>query len=262
MGFKMKSGNTPKFKMVGSSPAKQVNTDLDSGELYNRLRDQEAVNRDLENKNKSLRDASKDSEYDRDKRILEGKATDKDRAQQTEHRQETEEMKQHMPWSEETKSKYSDPDMAKYAKSRKEIKAERKLDKEKSRSRDSEGGKDITKKEKYDNRTRNLNRKYQDAQATGKMGVKFNWKDMFSGQGIMGGFSVAPKRDILADKIKKRDEKTKTSKKVDATTTERKNLKKERKLQNKYDRYVKNYKPQFKDDDEGPVDYEYWKKNK
>ena len=39
MGFKMKSGNTPKFKMVGSSPAKQVNTDLDSGELYNRLRE-------------------------------------------------------------------------------------------------------------------------------------------------------------------------------------------------------------------------------
>ena len=233
MAFKMKSGNKVSFKNMGSSPAKQdIDTSLDSSDA------DAIIERDVERKrNKELAVQianleSKDSQADRTKRILEGKGTDADRIKAEKTRAEVEKNKKLMPWSKETKEYYADPDMAKYVKSRGELRADRNLNKELSRSEDSPGGKKITKEERYDTRTKDLYNKYKSAQGSGKQGVKFNWKDaLFSGGGLAGGFSIGPKRDILAEKMIKRDTKKKSRAKVQITKDKTKLAKNKRKNQ-------------------------------
>ena len=97
MAFKMRSGNAPKFKMVGSSPVKKDISPLDSGELYNRLRDQERINSALA---EQLRDTKKDNTT-RNERVLRGTASGKDKADQRVQWEKKQEYLNEMAWNKE-----------------------------------------------------------------------------------------------------------------------------------------------------------------
>ena len=80
MAFKLRSGNTTKFKSMGSSPAKQESDPIledESQELtYEKLR-----NKKLEGQIEEMK-ADKDVGSERSRRILDGKGTDEDIAKQ------------------------------------------------------------------------------------------------------------------------------------------------------------------------------------
>lgn len=88
-----------------------------------------------------------------------------------------------------------------------QIKEDNKQRKLKSELYDSDGGKKTTKAEKYANKTQQLADKYQRAKGEGSFGLKFDWKNMLMGDGIMKGFSVERKQDLIADRLSKRSKK-------------------------------------------------------
>jgi len=238
----MRSGNKVSFKNMGSSPAKQSDEEigLDTPEA------KAIKERDLEkSKNKDLQatidalKSNKDVGSERDKRILSGKATDEDRAKQAASWKASNERAEKAPWSQQTKEKYGtmykkDKDglltedakeAAKDNLSRRELIALKRQDKENARKGDGK----ITKEERYKINQDNLQRKYKKAQATGGMGVKFNWKNAFTGRGLAGMFDVAPRRDILADKIVRKDKRKTQKENRKATNKETRRLREERK---------------------------------
>jgi hypothetical protein len=82
MAFKMRSGNTPKFKKIGSSPLKVTNYadaldgDLTQQNTYLKLRE-----KNLEKQLEALK-GSKEENTTRNERILRGEGSKKDRAEQ------------------------------------------------------------------------------------------------------------------------------------------------------------------------------------
>jgi hypothetical protein len=82
MAFKMRSGNTPKFKMVGSSPMKVDESGLiDPHKTQNALEYQERRNEALQKRLAEL-ESKRTNTATRNERILKGEGSEKDRAEQ------------------------------------------------------------------------------------------------------------------------------------------------------------------------------------
>ena len=204
MAFKLRSGNAPKFKMVGSSPLKQEDESLTTSKAEK----ESGVIGDEESKYTPRKQTQ--AEIDAEKTAL--------------AKLEREEILKYAPWQEATKEKYkeevdgepmtegmglgteTDLDIAKY-KSKAEIKHDAKMRKLKAKE-DAE----YTDVEKYRGKQRKLADKYQRARGTGEMGVSFDWRNMLLGGGVVSGFKVEPKKDILSRKMKKTSDKRKTQK--------------------------------------------------
>ena len=239
MTFKLRSGNKPTFKNMGSSPVKQT-TDYAAN-----LTGGEAI--------KSRTAASKEE------RLKDEIAYKKLR--ETELRKTLEEA----PWSETRKKENismvdedgnpitdksnvisatgkggfdydhtasSDENINKY-KSKEQIRQDHKDRKLKSKMSDLE----YTKDEKYADKQSKRFDKYQRARGTGKMGLRFNWKNMLLGDSIAAGFSVDKQENIIADKMTKAAEKRRDK----AFKKEQKDKRKDRKKYYKpYQEYKKN----------------------
>jgi len=266
MAFKLRSGNTTKFKSMGSSPAKQESDPIledESQELtYEKLR-----NKKLEGQIEEMK-ADKDVGSERSRRILDGKGTDEDVAKQKLEQEERNKMASQVPWSEKVKNKHKYKEITGYDSDGKPIygkntKSDRWEDGEyidadedmtwaekqqakKERNERSkkalsdylvenpeatkEDIKKFKKKEKYNRETQRLHQNYQDAQAKGTQGLRFNWKNLFLG-GVEDAFTVDSKKDIIADKMKKRHEGTKTKNKLNKKKEQLKKDKQARKNQ-------------------------------
>ena len=241
MTFKMRSGNKVSFKNMGSSPAKQEDeAGLETPEARAiKERDLERLkSKDLQATIDTLK-SNEDVQSERDERILSGKATDEDRAKQAASWKASDERAKRAPWSQQTKEKYGTmyernaegylTDAAKKAAkdnlSRGELNAKRRLDRENARKDDGK----ISKEERYKIKQADLHRKYKKAQATGNMGVKFNWKNAFTGKGLAGMFDIAPRRDILADKIARKDKRKTQKTNLKAINKKTRRLREERK---------------------------------
>ena len=234
MTFKLRSGNKPTFKNMGSSPVKQT-TDYAAN-----LTGGEAI--------KSRTAASKEE------RLKDEIAYKKLR--ETELRKTLEEA----PWSETRKKEnismrdkegnivgetisatgeggydYTqdrDTNINKY-KSKEQIKQDHKNRKLESKLSDGK----YTKDEKYADKQSKRFDKYQRARGTGKMGLRFNWKNMLLGDSIAAGFSVDKQENIIADKMTKAAEKRRDK----AFKKEQKDKRKDRKKYYKpYQEYKKN----------------------
>ena len=237
MTFKLRSGNKPTFKNMGSSPVKQT-TDYAAN-----LTGGEAI--------KSRTAASKEE------RLKDEIAYKKLR--EAELRKTLEEA----PWSETRKKEnismvdeddnpitdksnvisatgeggydYTqdrDANINKY-KSKEQIKQDHKNRKLESKLSDGK----YTKDEKYADKQSKRFDKYQRARGTGKMGLRFNWKNMLLGDSIAAGFSVDKQENIIADKMTKAAEKRRDK----AFKKEQKDKRKDRKKYYKpYQEYKKN----------------------
>tara|TARA_R110002012_G_scaffold300987_1_gene501095 strand:- start:76 stop:813 length:738 start_codon:yes stop_codon:yes gene_type:complete len=242
MAFKMRSGNKVSFKSMGSSPTKQtddgtikIDTELDSGELQKRLADEKAVNAYLQTQVDSKK-GSDEPLSDVRERVMTGKKTEKDAKKYEEGYRKSRERKTKLKG---LSKHYADPTKADQIKSKAQIRADKKYNKELARQNDGK----ISKTERYDIKTKNLLNKYKSSQGSGKMGVSFNLKDaLLGGQGIMGGFKYEPKRDILARKILKREDKRVRKEKVEKTRKDTKELREKRKPGTVFSRVVNKLK--------------------
>tara|TARA_R100001594_G_scaffold51939_1_gene85448 strand:- start:53 stop:808 length:756 start_codon:yes stop_codon:yes gene_type:complete len=232
MTFKLRSGNKPTFKSMGSSPLHQTGTGLVGGAGDN-------VSEDI----KKRTYISKEQQLQ--------KEIDYKELRQAQLEQKLEDA----PWSKTRKKEnitmrdkdgniigetvsptgedgydydhdvMSDENINKY-KSKEQIRQDARDRKLQSKSTDNK----YTKDEKYADKMAELGDKYQRARGTGSMGLKFNWKNALLSDGLLGGFSIERKQDIIADKMTK-----KASKRRDAQ------LKKERRTARKnYKKYTKN----------------------
>lgn len=241
MAFKLKSGNKTNFKNMGSSPVKQDNNDdglVSKGKTDADLVFEQMKNEKLQSQINELK-SGKDVPSERSKRILEGKGTDEDYAKQKLDQQSRAESADKVPWSQKVKDKHkykdasgknvksdrfedgeyidTDTDLTRAEKRVKNRQA--KEDNKKAYEAAKKGGaskeelRKLRKQQRYNRKTDKMYRNYEDAQAKGTQGLRFNWKNMFLG-GLSDAFDVDSKKDILADKMKKRYAKTKTKKKV------------------------------------------------
>ena len=246
MAFKLRSGNKTNFKNMGSSPVKQDNNDdglVSKGETEADLALERMKSEKLQSQIDELK-SGKDVPSERNKRILEGKGTDEDYAKQKLAQQSRADAADKVPWSQKVKDKHKYRDA-----SSKNVKSDRWEENEKgemvyrdedtdltraekivknrqAREKDrkayeaaKKGGaskedlRKLKKQQRYNRKTDRMYRNYEDAQAKGTQGLRFNWKNMFLG-GLSDAFDVDSKKDILADRMKKRYAKTKTRKKV------------------------------------------------
>ena len=99
MAFKMRSGNKPGFKNMGSSPAKQEDDGLNTGAA-------DAIKEQLD----ALKKANSTSEDQRSRRKQTGKMTTEDRALQAADREQNARDQENMPWSQKVKDQYGDKD--------------------------------------------------------------------------------------------------------------------------------------------------------
>jgi hypothetical protein len=261
MAFKMKSGNSPKFKMIGSSPFKQ-DDDLGNAEelIKARTEDRKDINAAYEARAKldgtelTGIDA-KESANAGANRILDGVGTDVDHAKSKLDSEINRKLSDNAPWSEKAKSIQSDhtkqdkwgeggeriQDPSGYDKTDAELKLESDTRKEAARTNNQSKAHDgfttenknwlggnITKAEKHNLKSKDMLDKYKQAVASGESGVSFNWRNIFGGDGISGGFKVEPKRDILQRKIEKRALKKIEKDGMKKRKAELKNAKKER----------------------------------
>lgn len=250
MAFKMRSGNKPGFKNMGSSPAKQEDDGLNTG-VADAIKERNAErlkSSDLQEQLDALKKANSTSEDQRSRRKQTGKMTTEDRALQAADREQNARDQENMPWSQKVKDQYGDKDKRDgYVKNAdgtyeyrdtdedttiRERRANNRANREKSKKamddyllenpkptdktkvKEWRKNKNAKKKElKYSDKTKKLHAKYQDAQASGAQGLKFNLGGLLTG-GITGAFDTAPKRDILSKKIIKRKAKKVNKEKV------------------------------------------------
>jgi hypothetical protein len=234
MAFKLKSGNKPTFKNMGSSPLHQTGTGLVGGAGDN-------VSEDIKKRTYISKGQQLQEEIDY-------KASREAQLQQ---------ILADAPWSKTRREKnitmrdedgniigetisptgeggydygysvMSDENINKY-KSKEQIRQDAKDRELQSRSTDNE----YTEDERYTDEMAELADRYQRARGTGGMGLKFSWQDALLSGGILGGLKVAPKQNIIADKMTK-----KASKRRDAK------LRKERRTSRKsYNQYKKGLK--------------------
>ena len=163
----------------------------------------------------------------------------------------------------ELREKLKDPSVEQY-KSKEEIKQEKATALSKALDmtpEEVEAGKvrgSISRDEMHAISLQEMESKLQRAKGTGEVGVSFN---------LLSGFRHEPKSDIIARKKAKFEQKEKDRGAREAGRHERKQKRKtqdaqtkELKLQKKYDKYVKNYKPQ--PGEEKPVNFASWAKGK
>jgi hypothetical protein len=248
--FKLKSGNKTSFKMMGSSPIKQTTNDgLDDDGLYNPVPDiRRSAPWSQEAKDK-LKDQYYTGEYESyDTGIEDDPTTDVDESVGTRPRMKNIEE----GWDYSTGGEFTDPNVSRY-KSKEEIRQDKKDRKLKSKGYGSEGGKKYTKEERYKDRMKNLADKYQRARGEGSYGVSFDWRNMLLGGDIASGFTVEPKKDILARKIEKKASKKKSKELKETRKTQRDAVKAEQKA-------YKKYKKQQKKSGVEAKDFDHWKR--
>ena len=221
------------------------------------LQKERNANKRIQDQLDALKAADNNSEDKRQERKLTGKMTAKDRANQEIDRAQRTKDKENAPWSQKTKDLYADKDKRDgyrtdtegntvYVESQddttpSERRANNRANKEKSnleldkwktnnpkpnrKSANYKPGdmkawrneKNLLKKGlRYDDKTKKMDAKYRDHQASGKQGLKFNWKNLLAG-GVEGAFDVTPSRDIMSEKILKRDANTRNKKAVSNT---------------------------------------------
>ena len=272
MAFKMRSGNKTVFKKMGSSPVKQTNEDttLPDADPTQTATYEKMHNKKLEAELAALKASKDNSEQDRSDRILSGEATDQDRAVQKVKRQERVDMTKTAPWSQTVKDKhkyadaegentktdrydkegnYIDTEQDTTAGERRAANRARReasksaFDKYKTENPDATGKEKraFKKNQRYNNKTAKLKAKYDSAQAKGTQGLRFNWKNMFLG-GVEDAFEVDSRKNILADKIKKRDRKKINKAKVKANNKKTKEDKEKRKPGTVLSRTIKKLK--------------------
>lgn len=224
MTFKLRSGNSPKFKHIGSSPLKET-----SDGLYDAASNIQANTR-----------KTKEQMFDQNQ------------AYEKKKRQAETELIENAPWNEKSKAetatlkgqkgptkgedgktsgkdaitktdvgeggyKYGgdgslddpsrfDANINKY-KTKSQIKEDAKQRKMKSKLYDSDDGSKLTHAEKYANEQQKLADKYQRARGEGTKGLKFDWKNMLLGNSIASGFSIERKQDLIADRMSKKSKK-------------------------------------------------------
>jgi hypothetical protein len=262
--FKLKSGNKPSFKMMGSSPIKQTyGTGLFDATEGITQRTQDFTNLQIE-KAKTERDLLlKRAPWSPEVKEKHKEQYESDEMEEFDTGEVDEMGKAIMGkrkvmkdleegWDYTAGANLTDPNISRY-KSKEEIRQDKKDRKAASKGFESEEGEKYTKEEKYKDRMANLADKYQRARGTGAMGVSFDWKNMLLGGDIASGFKVEPKKDILARKIKKKAAK-KTSRELKKTRkTQRRAFKDEQKA-------YKTYKKKQKKLDVEPKDFDHWKR--
>ena len=209
MKFKLKSGNSPKFKMVGSSPAKATDSGLNTPEADAILRRNQQY---LDLKAERAAEAQRQQDMidyapwnvqepgEVDSGIEDDPTTTGDESK----------MKMEEGWDYSTKGD-EDTNINKY-KSKSQVKYEKKINKIKSKTDDPLTEADeskYTKEEKYQDKLAHLENKQQRARGKGSYGLKFDWRNMLVGDSIASGFSVEKKEDLLGDKIQKHKDKYK-----------------------------------------------------
>ena len=259
--FKMRSGNSPKFKMIGSSPVKQIDTRLPNADPGAIAAIQSTNEKILQDRINELQNQGPQDEYSTQDRILKGEATDKDKARQALNAEQMKKAIANAPWSEKTKETHKWKEQldeegnptnlvdfgdgkgkrAPNAISSKERKANYKLRKEEYMA-DGE----LDDKEKRQLKNYKQKMRYENALATGKQGLKVNWKDMLLG-GISGGITVKPQHEIIAERMEKGVTGRKTDKKVKEQKQKTKELRDERidEHGNKFQKGVKNVRSWF-----------------
>ena len=282
--FNMRSGNSPKFKMMGSSPAKQekYDTSLEGADPGAIAAIQNTREQLLQDKINELKNQGPQDEYSAQDRILKGKPTEKDRARQALNAEKMKKSIANAPWSEKTKeahkwkAKYNMVDNPNYDPSKEEgpdnqkkiqgtettnlvdfgdgggkrapkaISArERKANAKLKREQFMEDGVlDDNEKQQLKNYKQKQN--YENALATGKQGLKFNFKDMLLG-GISGGITVKPQHEMIANRMEKGVTGREEDKRVKSQKQESKRLRDKRidEHGNKFQKGVKNVRDWF-----------------
>tara|TARA_R100000152_G_scaffold20545_1_gene14543 strand:- start:76 stop:795 length:720 start_codon:yes stop_codon:yes gene_type:complete len=237
MAFKMKG-----FSYPGKAPLKQVvdyTAGMTGADDLQRKWENEQYQKLLEEQNNLLK---KQNKKEREQDLIDNapwsdniKDKHKEKAYNPETGETTgDDLKE--GWDYTGGTDFTDPSVDRY-KSKEEIKQDKKTRKLKSKlNKQTEEGKFLglhtgvtkqyTKKEKHSDKMAYLADKYQRARGTGEMGVSFDWRNMLLG-GLAEGFKVEPKKDILARKIKKKEQKFK------AKETKRKAKEERKKLRNK-----------------------------
>ena len=200
MAFKLKSGNSPKFKMVGSSPVKATDSGLDTPEADAILQ----RSQDRKDKLELQRDMIDYAPWNVQKpgEVESGKEDDPTTPE------DESKMKMEEGWDYSTEGG-EDANINKY-KSKSQIKYENKMSKLKSKRDDATTPEDeskYTKEEKYEDKLTNLENRQRRAKGTGGYGLKFDWRNMLAGDSIAAGFSIEKKEDLLGGKIKKHKDK-------------------------------------------------------
>jgi hypothetical protein len=229
--FKLKSGNKPSFKMMGSSPIKQTVTGLETPDADAILqRTQEYLDKKAEREEQQRLDRVKYAPWSEEVKEKHKEQYESDEMEEFDTGEVDEEGKAIIGtrkvmkdleegWDYTAGTELTDANISKY-KSKEEIRQDKKDRKAASKGFGSEEGEKYTKEEKYKDKMYNLADKYQRARGTGGMGVSFDWKNMLLGGSIASGFKIEPKKDILARKIKKKAAK-KTSRELKKTRKKR-----------------------------------------
>ena len=227
MAFKLKSGNQPKFKMVGSSPVKATATEMAVGEGLNtptaiKIRENMriAAEQKLENAKAKQKENKELVEY----------YGDESEPMREKNREKVEIDGKMVAPTEGTDIHVKDEDISKY-KSKTQIKHDAKM--RKLRAKEEDGYSD---EEKYANRQAKLQDKITRAKGTGGSSLTFDWKSMLLGDSIAAGFKIKPKKDVLA----KRKAKHTKGRDTKLAKEESKSIIKAKKYWNKeYKDYVK-----------------------
>lgn len=229
MAFKMRSGNTPKFKMVGSSPFKQEvveNTDddgLTGGE-------------EIKSRTKEYKKLRAEADIASEKREA--------RSAEIKH------LKENAPWTDKAKNlnkerigvddpdtpedesqelieghelgTSTDLDVAKY-KSKTAIRHDKKSQQLTREAEDDDATTDedeskYSRQEKYRDKQTNLLDQYQRARGTGANALSFNLLNAITGGSVGSGFSVGPKKDKIAKKMAKNQTRINKQKAQDASS--------------------------------------------
>ena len=232
MTFKLRSGNSPKFKHMGSSPLKdnhddglgnpadeinkrttRTKVDKLQDELdykkkkaaeERRLQETTPWNEDVKAETATMKNVKKGPEGDVDPET--GKITNisgKDASVKTDVGEGGYDYGGDGKLADGTRF---DANINKY-KTKTQINLDAKQRKLNSKAYDSDGGKKRTKAEKYSDKTQKLADKYQRAKGEGGFGLKFDWKNMLMGGDIASGVSVERKQDLIADRLSKRAQK-------------------------------------------------------
>ena len=200
MAFKLKSGNSPKFKMVGSSPVKATDSGLDTPEADAILQ----RSQDRKDKLELQRDMIDYAPWNVQKagEVESGKEDDPTTTC------DESKMKMEEGWDYSAEGG-EDANINKY-KSKSQIKYENKMSKLKSKRDDATTPEDeskYTKEEKYEDKLTNLENRQRRAKGTGSYGLKFDWRNMLVGDSVAAGFSIEKKEDLLSSKIQKHKDK-------------------------------------------------------
>jgi hypothetical protein len=226
MTFKLRSGNSPKFKHIGSSPLKNVDDDGLGNHASQIMENTRRTKQQMFDENQAYEKKKRQAETE----LIENAPwNEKSKA-------ETATLKgQKGPKKDETTKKTSgkdamtktdvgeggykyggdgslddpsrfDANINKY-KTKSQIKEDAKQRKLKSKLYDSDDGSKLTHAEKYANEQQELADKYQRARGEGTKGLKFDWKNMLLGNSIASGFSIERKQDLIADKMSKMSKK-------------------------------------------------------